>query len=184
VLRATVVLGDAEIVLEDRVRLFERVLQLVALEDEIVAPRLVAAAVLRVDRTPHGPERPFPPLDPDDDPFLDPTIVEAADRPLREPAGCGPPPHRVYDKRVGRFSQLLRNPFSFLFERSSQEDRLAAYVIREHDRGRTLDEILNDRYVLNRTTPHQLQRLLENPDLVRAIGNDTLESVRTTMSSS
>jgi hypothetical protein len=84
---------------------------------------------------------------------------------------------------MGRFSQLFRNPFSFLFERSSQEDRLAAYVIREHDRGRTLDEILNDRYVLNRTTPHQLQRLLENPDLVRAIGNDTIESVRTTMSS-
>jgi hypothetical protein len=88
----------------------------------------------------------------------------------------------VYDTAMGRFSQLLRNPFSFLFERSSQEDRLAAYVIREHDRGRTLDEILNDRYVLNRTTPHQLQRLLENPDLVRAIGNDTIESVRTTMS--
>ncbi len=84
---------------------------------------------------------------------------------------------------MGRFSQLLRNPFSFLFERSSQEDRLASYVIREHDRGRSLDEILNDRYILNRTTPQQLQRLLENPDLVRALGRDTLESVRTTMSS-
>ena len=84
---------------------------------------------------------------------------------------------------MGRFSQLLRNPFSFLFERSSQEDRLAAYVIREHDRGRTLDEILNDRYIMNRTTPQQLRRLLENPELVRAIGNDTIESVRTTMSS-
>jgi hypothetical protein len=88
-----------------------------------------------------------------------------------------------YDKRVGRFSQLLRNPFSFLFERSSQEDRLAAYVIREHDRGRTLEEILNDRYIINRTSPQQLRRLLENPELVRAIGNDTIESVRTTMSS-
>jgi hypothetical protein len=84
---------------------------------------------------------------------------------------------------VGRFSQFLRNPFSFLFERSSQEDRLASYVIREHDRGRSLDEILNDRYILNRTTPTQLQRLLENPDLVRALGRDTIESVRTTMSS-
>ena len=60
---------------------------------------------------------------------------------------------------------------------------MAAYVIREHDRGRTLDEILNDRYILNRTSPQQLRRLLENPDLVRAIGNDTIESVRTTMSS-
>ncbi len=70
-----------------------------------------------------------------------------------------------------------------LFARSSQEDRLAAYVIREHDRGRTLDEILNDRYILNRTSPHQVQRLLDNPDLVRALGNDTIESVRATMSS-
>ena len=43
-------------------------------------------------------------------------------------------------------------------------------MIREHDRGRSLDEILNDRYILNRTTPQQLQRLLENPDLVRALG--------------
>jgi hypothetical protein len=84
---------------------------------------------------------------------------------------------------VGRFSQLLRNPFSFLFERSSQEDRLAAYVIREHDRGRSLDDILSDNYITNRTTPQQLRRLLENPDLIRAIGNDTIESVRTTMSS-
>ena len=64
---------------------------------------------------------------------------------------------------VGRFLAVLRNPLAFLFERSSQEDRLASYVIREHDRGRSLDEILNDRYILNRTTPQQLQRLLENP---------------------
>jgi hypothetical protein len=84
---------------------------------------------------------------------------------------------------VGRLSQFFRNPFSFLFERSSQEDRLAAYVIREHDRGRPLEEILNDRYILNRTTPGQLQRLLDNPDLVRALGNDTIESVRATMES-
>ena len=82
---------------------------------------------------------------------------------------------------MGRLSQFFRNPFAFLFERSSQEDRLAAYVIREHDRGRPLDEILSDRYILNRTTPSQLQRLLDNPDLVRALGKDTLESVRTTM---
>ena len=84
---------------------------------------------------------------------------------------------------MGRLSQFFRNPFGFLFERSSQEDRLAAYVIREHDRGRPIEEILNDRYILNRTTPSQLQRLLDNPDLVRALGNDTIESVRATMES-
>lgn len=84
---------------------------------------------------------------------------------------------------MGRLGEFFRNPFSFLFERSSQEDRLAAYVIREHDRGRTLDDILTDRYILNRTSPHQLQRLLDNPELVRALGNDTIESVRSTMTS-
>jgi hypothetical protein len=82
---------------------------------------------------------------------------------------------------VARLSQFFRNPFSFLFERSSQEDRLAAYVMREHDRGRALEDILNDRYILNRTTPQQLARLLDNPDLVRALGSDTIETARTTM---
>ena len=84
---------------------------------------------------------------------------------------------------MGKLSQLFRNPLGFLFERSSQEDRLAAYVIREHDRGRSLDDILNDRYILNRTTPQQLQRLLDNPDVVRTLGHDTIESVRMTMTS-
>ena len=84
---------------------------------------------------------------------------------------------------MGRLSQFFRNPFAFLFERSSQEDRLAAYVIREHNRGRPLEEILQDRYIVNRCTPSQLQRLLDNPDLIRALGNDTIEAVRMTMSS-
>ena len=84
---------------------------------------------------------------------------------------------------MGKLSQLFRNPLSFLFERSSQEDRLAAYVIREHDRGRTLEDILSDRYILNRTTSSQLQRLLENPEVVRTLGQDTIESVRMSMTS-
>ena len=77
---------------------------------------------------------------------------------------------------------MFRNPFAFLFQRSSQEDRLAAYVIRKHDRGRSLEEILNDRYVLNRCTPQQRERLLDNPDLIRAIGQDTIEATRGSVS--
>jgi hypothetical protein len=84
---------------------------------------------------------------------------------------------------VARLSQFFRNPFAFLFERSSQEDRLAAYVMREHDRGRALEDILSDRYILNRTTPQQLERLLDNPDLVRALGSDTIETARAGMTS-
>jgi len=40
---------------------------------------------------------------------------------------------------------VFKNLFSFLFQRSSAEEHVARYVVREHDRGRTLDEILEDR---------------------------------------
>ena len=64
---------------------------------------------------------------------------------------------------------LFRNPFSFPFTRSSAEDRVVAYVIREHERGRDLDEILDDPYVRNRLTESQRLRLLDRPDLVAAL---------------
>ena len=75
----------------------------------------------------------------------------------------------------------FRNLFSFLFQRSSAEERIASYVIREHDRGRDLSEILEDRYVQNRLTPDQRARLLDRPEVIKAIGNDTIESVRPTV---
>jgi hypothetical protein len=77
-----------------------------------------------------------------------------------------------------RFAAFVRNPFSFLFARSSAEDRLAAYVIREHDRGRGLDEILEDRYLINRSTPAQRQRLLDRPEVIRAIGGEAVEQAK------
>ena len=68
--------------------------------------------------------------------------------------------------------------FSFLFQRSSGEERVAAYVIREHDRGRDLAEILEDRYVQNRLTPDQRARLLDRPEVVKAVGNSKVEDAR------
>jgi hypothetical protein len=79
---------------------------------------------------------------------------------------------------MGRLSDLFRNPFSFVFSRSSQEERLAAYVIREHARGRSLEEILDDRYLINRTTPSQRARLLDRPEVIRAIGEHAVESAK------
>jgi hypothetical protein len=64
----------------------------------------------------------------------------------------------------------FRNPFSFLFQRSSGEERVAAYVIREHARGRPLAEIMEDRYVQNRLSPEAQKRLLDRPEVIRAIG--------------
>jgi hypothetical protein len=77
-----------------------------------------------------------------------------------------------------RLASLLRSPFSFLFARSSTEERVAAYVIREHGRGRALGEILEDRYVQNRLTPHQRLRLLDRPELIQALGDETVDDTR------
>ncbi len=75
---------------------------------------------------------------------------------------------------MGRLSDIFRNPFSILFTRSSEDDRLATYVIREHQRGRALDEILEDPYVRNRAQPQEIARLLDRPEVIRAVGEGTV----------
>ena len=82
-----------------------------------------------------------------------------------------------------RLASLLRSPFSFLFTRSNAEDRVAAYVLREHARGRPLAEILQDRYVQNRLSEQQQMRLLDRPELVRTLGDESVESARRTLAS-
>ena len=72
----------------------------------------------------------------------------------------------------------LRNPFSFLFVRSRGEDRISQYVIREHRSGRDLKDILEDKYVVNRCTPAQIQRLLDSPELIQALGETTVSRAR------
>lgn len=72
----------------------------------------------------------------------------------------------------------IRDLFSFLFQRSSAEERVAAYVIREHDRGRDLAQILEDRYVQNRLTPDQRARLLDRPEVIKALGEDAVSGAR------
>ena len=66
--------------------------------------------------------------------------------------------------------EFFSNPFSFLSARSSNEDRVARYLIREHERGRAVDEILEDPYVRNRTTESQRARLLDRPEVIEALG--------------
>ena len=75
---------------------------------------------------------------------------------------------------MGRLTDWIRSPFSFLFTRSSQEERLAAYVIREHGRGRALDDILDDPYVKNRAQPNEIARLLDRPEVIHALGQSTV----------
>jgi hypothetical protein len=73
----------------------------------------------------------------------------------------------------------LKDLFSFLFQRSTGEERVAQYVIREHERGRPLAEILEDRYVVNRLqSPQQRARLLDRPEIVHAVGGDIAASAK------
>jgi hypothetical protein len=76
----------------------------------------------------------------------------------------------------------LKDMFSFLFQRSAQEEHVAQYVVREHDRGRALDEILEDKYVVNRLqTPEQRARLLDRPEITQAIGTDMVEAAKSSI---
>jgi len=78
---------------------------------------------------------------------------------------------------VGRLDSL-RSVFSFLFTRSRSESAVAQYVVREHHRGRDLAAILEDAYVKNRCTREQIDRLLERPEVVHAIGEDMIVRAR------
>jgi len=71
-----------------------------------------------------------------------------------------------------------RNPFAFLFGSSRREGFLARYVVREHRRGRPLAEILDDPYVRNRSTPDERKRLLDEPEVVAALGDNALDELR------
>ena len=84
---------------------------------------------------------------------------------------------------MARLSQFLRNPFTFLFTRSTAEERVIGYVLREHERGRSLAEILDDPYIRNRLTPHERERLLDRPEIIRAVGDDVAREAKVELTS-
>ncbi len=76
----------------------------------------------------------------------------------------------------------FKDMFSFLFQRSSAEDRVAQYVVREHDRGRPLHDILEDKYVVNRLqSPQQRAALLDRPEVIHAVGADSTEAAKSSL---
>jgi hypothetical protein len=79
---------------------------------------------------------------------------------------------------VLRLAGFLRNPFGFLFAKSSAEEQVVSYLLREHARGRRVEEILQDRYVLNRLSPQQQARLLDRADVIRGLSDHDLAAAR------
>ena len=77
---------------------------------------------------------------------------------------------------MGFFSRLFRRGEKTERRTSaaiSKEDALAAYIVREHREGRSLEDILDDPYLKNRATDEQRLRLLDRPEVIRAVGEDT-----------
>lgn len=72
----------------------------------------------------------------------------------------------------------VRNPLSSLFVSSRRERHLAQYVVREYSRGRSLEDVLDDPYVRNRSTPASRARLFDQPDVVAAIGEQTVAELK------
>jgi hemerythrin-like domain-containing protein len=75
----------------------------------------------------------------------------------------------------------FKNMFSFLFSRGSAEEHVARYVVREHERGRSLTEVLEDKYVQNRLTAEQQRRLLDRPEILGAFSHDVVESAKASL---
>ena len=115
---AAVALRDLQVVLERLVRSLERVLELEALEDVVVGPRLVARPVLQV----HGPaDRPDPALlalDPDHDPLLGARVVDAVEARARRTGLPASAASRPEDTIAAMAEWRSRSAFSFLFQRS------------------------------------------------------------------
>jgi hypothetical protein len=83
----------------------------------------------------------------------------------RSSAAGGAPPRT-------QFVSFGRRPYS--------EERLAAYLRREHARGRDLVEILDDPYVAACGGPSLVRALLRRGDLVGALERDVARAIEAT----
>jgi hypothetical protein len=70
---------------------------------------------------------------------------------------------------VAKFTDTLKN---LLLPKSRKEELVAEHIIREHHKDRSLDDILKDTYVTNLLPPERLDRVLERPDVLEAVGDD------------
>jgi hypothetical protein len=180
--------GDFEVIEERVVRGFQSVPELVPLEDVIVFPWLRVRPVPQVDRASNGPHGSGAALDPDDDLLAAAVLPQPVQDSLGEtcPRRFRSHGRRIQSRPVGILSRIFGQgdkkreaPRGI-----SKEEALAAYIIREHRSGRSLEEILDDPYLKNRSTEEQRLRLLERADVIRAVGEDTAamaaEAVRET----
>jgi hypothetical protein len=72
---------------------------------------------------------------------------------------------------------LARTPFYFLGRRPYREAELAAYLRREHRRGRNLSEILDDPYVERCGGEAVLRAVFRRPSLIRSFAEHVADAI-------
>lgn len=72
---------------------------------------------------------------------------------------------------------MASNPYFVFGPRPFREARLRAYIVREHARGRTLEAILRDPYVLRCGSESLVRRVLVDPRTVAAVGRSATEAI-------
>lgn len=80
---------------------------------------------------------------------------------------------------MGKITERLSSPFGFLLPKSQKEELVAEHIIREHHKGRSLPDILDDSYVKNLVGPEKINRVLSRQDVIRAIGEDAIAAFET-----
>jgi hypothetical protein len=68
----------------------------------------------------------------------------------------------------------MANPYFVFGPRPFREQRIAAYVVREHRRGRTLAEILDDRSLDRLGTRELRWRVVTDPRTIARLGHDAI----------
>ena len=61
---------------------------------------------------------------------------------------------------------------------TAKHKRLVEYVVRQVSGVRNLREVLEDPYVTNRLTPLERRALLEEPEVIDAVGDEVLHQMR------
>lgn len=61
---------------------------------------------------------------------------------------------------------------------SARHKRLVEYVVRQVGQGRALAEVFEDPYVTNRISDIERRALLDEPEVVEAVGDDVVNEMR------
>jgi hypothetical protein len=77
----------------------------------------------------------------------------------------------------GPYGRVARSPYYFIGPRPFREARLRSYIIREHRRGRPLDEILADPYLRRYGSDSLIRTVLVGPETIAALRLDAAAAI-------